>query len=375
LAEARATGRVLLDLTESNPTRCGLLADASLLSRLGDPAGALYEPSPFGRVRTREAVAKYYRDRGLPADPERIVLTTSTSEAYGWLFKLLSDDGDQVLVPQPSYPLFPMLAQLEGVELAAYPLLRDEGWRVDVAALARAIGPRSRAILMVNPNNPTGSFVHRDDAQEIGAIARERGLALIVDEVFADFLHQPLGPDRQSSFAGFDQALCFVLSGLSKLALLPQLKLGWIACFGPEPAVEEALGRLDLVADSYLSVSTAVQLAAPAILEQAQALRAPVMARLERNLAAIDRAISAQGSTCPVRRLPSEAGWYAMIEVPRTRPDEQWLERLVHAEGLVVHPGYFFDLQAAGTMVVSLLHEPELFGPAIARAVACWSSG
>ena len=375
LAEADARGLALCDLTESNPTRCGLCAPPGLLASLGQERGAEYAPNPFGMPEARAAVARYYLERGLPADPEHIVLTTSTSEAYGWLFKLLADQGDELLVPQPSYPLLPLLARLEGVRLVPYPLVREEGWRIDLGAVARAIGPRTRGVLLVSPNNPTGSLVHRDDAHALEQLAAEHGLALVADEVFADFPHGPVRADRRTSFAGTTTALCFVLSGLSKLALLPQVKLGWIACHGPEAAVAEAVARLDLVADSYLSVSTAVQLAAPAILAHAAALRRPAMARLAHNLAAIDRAIAAEGPSCPVRRVPSEAGWYSLLEVPRTRSDDQWLERLLLGEGLVVHPGYFFDLDAPGTMVVSLLLEPERFEPAIARAVACWSAG
>jgi alanine-synthesizing transaminase len=375
MAEASARGQEWLDLTESNPTRCGLRAPAELLGKLGDARGASYAPSPLGMPEARAAVAGYYHERGLPADPERIVLSTSTSEAYGWLFKLLCDPGDELLVPQPSYPLLPLLAALEGVRLVPYPLLRDEAWRVDMGAVARALGPRTRGILLVSPNNPTGSLVHRDDALALEGLAAERGLALVADEVFGDFLQGPLRADRRASFAGTTSALCFVLSGLSKLALLPQVKLGWIACHGPEAATREALARLELVADSYLSVSTAVQLAAPGLLGAAAELRRPVLARLTRNLDAIDQAIAANGASCPVRRVPSEAGWSSMLEVPRTRSDDDWLERLVLGEGLVVHPGYLFDVDAPGTMVVSLLLEPERFEPAIRRAVAVWSAG
>lgn len=375
LAEAHEQGRELLDLTESNPTRCGLRASAHVLGLLADPRGACYEPSPVGLASARDAVVGYYRARGLPAEPGRIVLTASTSEAYSWLFKLLADPGGELLVPRPSYPLLPLIGALEGVSLVPYPLLRDESWRVDVAALARAIGPRTRGIVVVAPNNPTGSLVHRDDAVVLEQLASERGLALVVDEVFGDFLHRPLEPVLLPSFAGCTDALCFVLGGLSKLALLPQVKLGWIACHGPDGLVREAMARLDLVGDTFLSVSTAVQLAAPQLVAYGLRGVEPLCARLRRNVAAIDAAIAAVGPSCPVRRLPASAGWSSVLEIPRTRSDDEWLERLVRDEGLVVHPGYFFDYPEAGMVVVGLLLEPERFAPAIARAVACWSAG
>ncbi|MBI4702854.1 MAG: pyridoxal phosphate-dependent aminotransferase [Deltaproteobacteria bacterium] len=388
LQEARAAGRQLLDLTESNPTVCGFREPAALVAALGDPRGLRYEPSPLGLAAAREAVAGYYRRRGLRAEAGRIVLTASSSEAYSWLFKLLADPGDAVLGPVPSYPLLPYLAALEGVRLLPYPLIRRERWRVDVPAVARILGEhdaRVRAIVLVSPNNPTGSLVRRDDALALGRLAAAAGAALVVDEVFADYGHGPPGEDRLPRFAPPQQpgalelpcerALCFVLGGLSKVALLPQFKLGWMCCYGPEPALAEALGRLELVADSFLSVSTAVQLAAPAVLAACDELQAEVHERLRRNLAAIDAAIAAAGPACPVRRLPSEGGWYAVIEVPRTRSDDEWIELLLRDEGLVVHPGYFFDTEGPGSMVVSLLLPPEVLADGIGRAVARWAAG
>jgi hypothetical protein len=365
----------ITDLTESNPTRCGLRAPSELLARLGDAEGACYAPDPRGAGRAREAVADYYHRRGLAADPTRIVLTTSTSEAYSWLFKLLADPGGELLVPRPSYPLLPMLAALESITLTPYDLLRDEGWRVDVDSVRRAVGPATRGIVLVHPNNPTGTLVHREDARAIERLAGEGGLCLVVDEVFGDFLHGPCRPDRLPSFAGSAEATCFVLGGLSKLALLPQLKLGWIACYGPDAHADEAVERLELIGDSFLSVSTPVQLAAPAILQAASDLRAPAAERIAHNLAEIDRAIASLGPDCPLRRLPLDGGWYAMIEIPRTRSDDEWLERLVLDHGVVAHPGYLYGLPTRGTVVVGLLLEPERFGAAIARAVRCWAAG
>jgi aspartate/methionine/tyrosine aminotransferase len=226
----------------------------------------------------------------------------------------------------------------------------------------------------VHPNNPTGTLVRRDDALVIERLAAEHGLGLVVDEVFGDFLHGPCRPDRLPSFARPAEASCFVLGGLSKLALLPQLKLGWIGCYGPDASVREAVERLELIGDSFLSVSTAVQLAAPAILDAAGSLHAPARERIGRNLATLDRAIAALGPSCPLRRLPTDGGWYAMVEIPRTRSDDEWLERLVLDHGIVAHPGYLFGLPTCGTFVVGLLLEPERFEPAIERAVRCWAA-
>ncbi len=376
VAQAQAQGTALLDLSEANPTRCGL-SDSSVLQLLSDSRGGCYAPQPLGLSGARQAVSSYYESRGIAVAYDRVVLAASTSEAYGWLFKLLCDPSDVVLVPNPAYPLLPMLGQLEGVELRDYPLRREEGWRIDFAALrnelAQAEG-RARAIVVVNPSNPTGTFTRRDEAEALIDIAREHEAALIVDEVFADYPHQPLPADRRASFADVSEGLCFVLSGLSKVALLPQLKLSWLVCSGPQQMVAEVLGRLELISDCYLSVSTAAQLALAPILARRERLQAPMHRRLATNLAALDRAIEARGSTCPVRRLPTDGGWYALVEVPRSRSDDEWVTHLVQQAGVLVHPGYFFDMEQQGTMVVSLIGEPEPFTRAITAAVQLWSS-
>jgi len=328
--------------------------------------------------KAREAVARYYARRGRAVDPERILLTASSSEAYAWLFKLLGDPGDAVLAPEPSYPLFPFLAGLEAVRLVPYPLRRDEDWRIDLGALERQLDeePKARAILLVHPGNPTGSLARGDDAIGLAAICRERELALVVDEVFVDYLAPDPPRTRRGTFVGFGREqgiLVAVLSGLSKVALLPQAKLGWMVVEGA--GADEALARLELVADSYLSVSTAVQLAAPAILDEVDALQDQLRARLAENLAILDAAIAEVGPACPVRRLRRDGGWYAMLAVPRTRDDDGWIAHLIDSEGIIVHPGYFFDADEDGLMVVSLLLAPEVFGPAIRRAVARFAAG
>ena len=367
--EARARGP-LVDLTESNPTRCGIAPGVEMIGHLGDPRGARYEPAPTGLRAAREAVAAYYGAVGVDAD--HVVLSASTSEAYGWLFKLLCDRDDSVLVPQPSYPLFDYLAALEDVRLIPYPLVREEGFRIDLEALERAIEPRTRAILVVSPNNPTGTFTRRDEAEALERLARARGLALVVDEVFADYAWGPLAADRLPTFAGREAALTFVLSGLSKVAALPQVKLGWLICQGPEGERTAALERLEVIADTYLSVGTPIQLALPDILAARGDVQAQIRARVAENLAALDASLARHPA---VRRLPSDAGWCAVLEVPRTMPDEAWAELLVRELGVVVHPGWFFEFEREGHLVVSLLPEPTTFGLAAERVLARLAEG
>ncbi|HSN98127.1 MAG TPA: pyridoxal phosphate-dependent aminotransferase [Candidatus Nanopelagicales bacterium] len=370
LAEARAAGQTLVDLTEGNPTRCGIIDTTPLVALLGHPRGIHYEPQPLGHPDARAAVARYYEERGLDVEPGRVVLSASTSEAYGWILKLLAERGDEILVPSPSYPLFEYLACLEDVGLTPYPLIREEGWRIDLGALERAAGPRARAVVLVHPNNPTGSFARRDEAEALASFAAFRGLALIVDEVFGDHAHGPLPPDRLPSFAGREGqegALTFVLSGLSKVVALPQLKLGWIAVSGPEALVAEAMQRLEVIADTYLSVATPVQLALPEILAARAPIQAAILARVRANLAALDAALAGSGGAA--RRLPVDGGWYAILEVPRLHDEDGWVELLIREEGVIVHPGYFFEMPRDGFLVVSLLPEPAAFAEAARRLV------
>lgn len=375
LSEARSAGRALVDLTDGNPTRCGIVTTTELVALLGDPRGVDYEPDPLGHPDARAAVADYYRAHGATIDPGRVVLSASTSEAYGWLFKLLADRDDAVLVPQPSYPLFGYLAALEDVRLVAYPLLREEQWRVDLDAVARSIDERTRAILLVHPNNPTGSFLRRDDAAALEQLAAANGLALVVDEVFVDYAHGPLPADRLPTFAGERRALTFVMSGLSKVVALPQLKLGWTIVLGPDALARAAMERLEVIADTYLSVATPVSRALPELLAARGPIQAAIRARTENNRASIDDAIARLGEHGAVRRLPADGGWYAILEVPRTRDEDAWVEALVRDEGVVVHPGYFFDLDREGCLVVSLLPEERAFSAAITRVVSALHRG
>jgi hypothetical protein len=364
---ARRDGLVRVDLSEANPTRCGLGGDAALVSALGHARGAVYDPSPKGHAEARRAVAAYYAERGLTVDPEQVLLTASTSEAYGWLFKLLCDPGDAVLVPEPSYPLFELLARLEAVQLLPYPLRIEEDWRVDLDALERSVDERTRALLLVHPNNPTGSLVRVDEATQLETIAERRGLSLVVDEVFGDYVWPGRASGRLASFVGPRRALTFVLSGLSKVLALPQLKLGWMVVLGPQAERDEALRRLEVVADTYLSVGTPVQRALPELLAARADVQRRILDRVLGNARVLDEALSAAGGVA--RRLPADAGWYAVIEVPRTENEDAWVLRLLAEDGLLVHPGWFFDMPRDGFLVISLLPEPEPFAAA-ARALA-----
>ena len=370
VAAARARGLPLTDLTESNPTRAALFDAAPLVARLGHPRGAAYVPDALGHPEARAAVAAYYAGRGLPADPARIALTASTSEAYGFLFKLLCERGDRVLVPAPSYPLFDFLAASEDVVPVKYPLVREHGWHIDLHALERAIDARTRAVLLVHPNNPTGSLVRRDEADALERLASERGLALVADEVFGDFPLAPLPADRLPSFAGRSAALTFVLSGFSKVLALPQLKLAWIAASGPDPLVRDAMSRLEVIADTYLSVATPVQLAAPELLAARPDVQRAIRDRTSQNLRALDDALASLGPSAVVRRLPVDAGWYATLDVPRVCSDDAWIEILLDRAHAIVHPGYFFDFERDGHLVLSLLPEPASFRDAVGRVLA-----
>jgi aspartate/methionine/tyrosine aminotransferase len=351
--ERRRSGLPLLDLTQSNPTRVGLpMPTAEVLAALGDSRAMRYEPTPFGHAEAREAVAAYH---GGVVSPERVVLTASTSEAYGLLFKLLGDPGDRILAPVPSYPLFEYLAGLENLEVVPYPSRWEgDGWWIDLPVLEERIEARTRAILVVSPNNPTGALIRREEADRLLALCRAHGLALIADEVFADHI---LGdsPGRVQSLAGRNEALVFVLSGLSKVCLMPQLKAAWIAVSGPSDSVEGALQRLEVLSDTYLSVNTPVQLALPRLLGCREAIRRPLMARLTANHAALECAL--RGSAASL--LPADGGWSAVIRVPSHPGEEERVLRLIADHGLLVHPGFFFDFPGEAFLVMSLLGPEE----------------
>jgi alanine-synthesizing transaminase len=357
IRERRNAGLPLIDLTASNPTRCGFdYNESAILGALHDPGALVYDPDPHGMLAARQAVAGYYRDRGAVLDAYSIFLTTSTSEAYSYLFRLLADAGDEVLIAQPSYPLFDFLAQLEDVRLVSYPLFYDHGWHLDIAALRQHIGPRTRAIALVHPNNPTGHFTKPAERQALEALCAERGLALIVDEVFLDYA---LSGEAAASFAaGEHSALTFVLSGLSKVSALPQMKAAWIAAFGPEPVIKTALDRLEIIADTFLAMNAPVQCALPAWLTGRHPIQQQIKSRLVENLRALDAVLASQQM---VTRLDVEAGWYVILRVPALGPDEDLAVRLVCEHGVSVHPGSSFGFAQSGWLVLSLLASPAEF--------------
>ena len=362
-AAKRLGGARVLDLTETNPTRVGIAYPPDLLAPLADPGSLRYEPAPRGLAAAREAVADDYRRRGATTDPARIVLTSSTSEAYAWLFKLLCDPGDAVLVPRPSYPLFDFLARLESVDTHPYPLTYDGEWHLSPEAVARAITPRTRALVLVSPNNPTGSYVKRAEGEALLALCAERGLAVVADEVFADYAFAP-DPRRRPSLAEDGPALAFSLGGLSKSCGLPQLKLAWIAVAGPESLRRPALERLEVVADTYLSVSTPVQRAAAAVLARRPELQGPIAERVSANRDALRRRLD-RGSAASMLR--GEGGWSAVLQVPATESEEDLVTRLLEEHDVLVHPGYFFDFAGEAYLVLSLLPPPEEFAQAVDR--------
>ena len=367
LAGLLATGQPLDDLTSSNPTRVGLSYPDRLLDPLAAPAALFYDPAPFGVPAAREAIAAHLAGRGVPVAADRIIVTASTSEAYSLLFKLLCDPADLVLVPQPSYPLFEHLSRLDGVVASSYTLEYYGRWELNLDSLYRALEPRVRAILLVNPNNPTGSFVRPDELDAVLEVAARHELAIISDEVFDAYPLEARKTGRSGVLVEATDVLTFTLGGLSKSAALPQLKLGWILVGGPEALVRSALDRLELVCDSYLSVATPVQLAVGTLLERTLPLADQIRHRLRANYATL-------GSL--VRRFPAcqalhvEAGWYAVVQVPATRSEEALVIDLIERDRILVHPGYFFDFPREAFLVVSLLGEPEAFAGAVTRVLA-----
>jgi aspartate/methionine/tyrosine aminotransferase len=352
IREARLAGRRLYDLTISNPTVCGFRYDAAaILAPLGDGGALTYDPDARGMRHAREAVAEYYRGHGAALDPDALLLTTSTSEGYGYLFRLLCDAGDEVLVAQPSYPLFDFLADLEDVKLWSYPLFYDYGWWIDFAELERRIFPRTRAIVVVHPNNPTGHGTKAAERQRLEEICAQHGLAMIVDEVFLDYSLNRADTEALVSFAvGPHPVLTFVLSGMSKIAGLPQMKAAWIAGLGPEAFRLEAMGRLEVIADTFLSMNAPVQGALPSWLEGRKGIQEQILERVRVNLA------FAEGQGLEVLRV--EAGWCAILRLPRSG---DVAGELFEECGVIVHPGSFYGIAEAGRVVVSLIGPIEDF--------------
>jgi alanine-synthesizing transaminase len=366
LEEARAGGAKVLDLTVSNPTRAGLQYDEqAILRALASPQSLDYDPQSKGQREAREAVADYYRsEHGVrDLDPERIVLTTSTSEGYSFVFRLLCNGGDELLVPKPSYPLFEFLADLQDVKLVPYPLIYDHGWQMDFPSLEKAVTARTRGVVVVHPNNPTGSYVRSGEIGMLNSFSREHGLAVIVEEVFLGYAmdenHRRASLDGRAeggrphmSFAGNQDVLTFTLSGLSKVVALPQMKVAWVVTSGPSDVAKEAMARLEVIADTYLSMNAPIQWALPALLQQRKDIQRQLLERVTKNLARLDRQLARQ-KAC--QRLNVDGGWYAVLRVPVTRSDEELAIELVREKAVVVHPGHFYDFSSDGYLVLSLI--------------------
>jgi alanine-synthesizing transaminase len=363
LEQARVDGRPILDLTESNPTRCGFTYPGDeIRAALGDPRGLVYEPEPRGLLDAREAVASYYADLGATVEVDNILLVAGTSEAYSFLFRLLADPGDEILVPAPSYPLFGFLSELDDVRTVPYTLGYDGAWHVDLASVRAALTPKTRAIIVVSPHNPTGMQLRRAELGALESVAAEHGLAIICDEVFADYAFG-FDPERVRTTAGDRTALAFTLSGLSKIVGLPQLKLGWICVNGPDAARREALERLEIIADSYLSVNTPVQLAAKSLLAGRKLIQTQIRERIATNRGHLVDA--ARGHAWEPLR--TDGGWYAVLRVPQRASEEEWVLALLREQGVLVHPGYFFDFPTSGYLAISLLPTVESFRHGLAR--------
>jgi len=357
LEQAKRAGKRLFDLTASNPTEVRLEYDQTgILQALSRAESLVYEPEPRGLLSAREAVAGYYAKRGAKISPEQIILTTSTSEAYSFLFRLLCDPGDEVLIASPSYPLFDLLGGIQDVKLASYPLFYDHGWHIDLHALESAVTARTRAVLVVHPNNPTGSFVSETERLALLKLCGKKELALIADEVFLDFAQPEVAAESFSREQ--EVALTFTLSGLSKIAALPQMKLAWLVASGPTDLRELAMERLEVIADTYLSVNAPIQQALPDLLEIGAGLRDQLRDRIAQNRAELDKQLAGQ-KTC--KRLVVQAGWYAVLRVPAVGSDEELALRLLEDEGVVVHPGHFYDFAQEGYLVVSLITPPDHF--------------
>ncbi len=364
LEEVKSNGAHVLDLTISNPTRIGLkFEDAQILEALASPKAMDYDPQPKGLRSARAAVANYYRTQhGIDSlDPERVILTTSTSEGYSFVFRLLCNPGDELLVPKPSYPLFEFLADLQDVKLVSYPLIYDYGWQMDFPSLEKVVTRRTHGVVVVHPNNPTGSYVHAQEQASLNAFCAERGLAIIADEVFLDYAHNG---EPQQSFVVNPDVLSFTLSGVSKISALPQMKLAWIVTSGPAAQRDAAQARLEVISDTYLSMNAPIQWATPALLAQRQSVQRQLLDRVLVNLAELDRQLDAQ-KMC--QRLNVEGGWYAILRNPVTQTDEELAVDLLRRKSVLVHPGHFYDFPSDGYLVLSLITAQTEFAEGIKR--------
>jgi alanine-synthesizing transaminase len=367
LSQARAAGVEVLDLTVSNPTHAGLRVDPeAILKSLNSPQALDYDPQPKGLLAARQAVADYYcvDHEGFDVDTESIILTTSTSEGYSFVFRLLCNAGDEILVPKPSYPLFEFLADLQDVKLSPYPLIYDHGWQIDFPSLYHSANHRTKAVIVVHPNNPTGSYVSPSEMTSLNSLCKEKELALVVDEVFLDYPHDGAS---HTTFAGNHDVLTFTLSGLSKVSALPQMKVAWIVASGPEAVKREALGRLEVIADTFLSMNAPLQLATPTLLAHRKKIQPLLLDRVRSNLQELQRQLSSQ-KTCS--RLEVDGGWYAVLRVPVTQSDEDLAIELLSKNAVFVHPGHFFDFPSDGYLVLSLITPQTVFRQGLQRILS-----
>ena len=366
LEEVRAAGRAVLDLSISNPTRAGFdYEQAAILAALASPRAMDYDPQPKGLLEAREAVSGYYGERHATTglDPERLILTTSTSEGYSYVFRLLCNPGDEVLIPKPSYPLFEFLADLQDVKLVPYPLIYDHGWQIDFPSIPKAVSPLTRALVVVHPNNPTGSYVKPNERDALNRFCAEHDVALVGDEVFLDYAHD--GRSRPS-LALNGEVLTFTLSGLSKVSALPQMKVAWMVASGPEAQWKDAVARLEVIADTYLSMNAPMQWAVPILLEQRKGIQKQLLDRVLANLAELDRQLAARRAC---QRLAVEGGWYAVLRVPVTGSDEDLTIELLRNKSVLVHPGHFYDFPGEGHLVLSLIGPKGEFAEGIRRVL------
>lgn len=357
--ELRSQGVSFADLTVSNPTRCAIpYPEAEITAALSSADNFCYKPDPWGLMRARETIASMYREHGVAVSAERVMLTSSTSEAYNYVLRLLCDPGDEVLAPAPSYPLFQFLADVNDVRMVEYPLVRDCGWRLDRAALEQALTERCRAIIVVNPNNPTGSYLHASDVDYLCSLALERGLALICDEVFSDYVLEPMPDARMTLLGRAGGPLTFVLNGFSKMLALPQLKLSWLVVQGGGALSAEASKRLEMIADTFLSVNTPVQNAVPVLLGLRQIVQERVMERLRSNLAYLRGVVA---DVPGLELYDCEGGWYAVVRISGVDDEERFCLNLLRRRQVLVHPGYYYDFLHGAHVVLSLLTEPALW--------------
>jgi alanine-synthesizing transaminase len=368
LAEAlerhKSSGRRLLDLSASNPTECGFKYGAPAIMRsLCAPASLQYRPDPKGLKSARQAVCDYYAGHGERVAIDDLILTSSTSEAYSFIFRLLCNPGDELLIPTPGYPLFDFLADVNDVTLTRYPLFYDHGWHIDMHALKQAITPQTRGIIIVHPNNPTGHFTKPEETKQLNQICSANQMAIIADEVFLDF---SLGA-TQESFVANAGALTFTMSGISKISGLPQMKFAWLAVSGPEDTKREALARLEMIADTYLSLNAPIQLAAPVLLRQRTQFQQQLMARVRKNLAELDSQLLGQHH---VGRLTVEGGWYAVLRIPTRRTDEELAIELLEKHDVYLHPGHFYDFPGDGYLVMSLITPEQDFSEGLGRILS-----